>query len=491
MRSLLVVALLAGTASADRYGFDPAAVYNIPRGSSPTEGPAGAPVTVVVWSDFACGHCNRVQGTLDQLVRLYPGVLRFVHRTLPLDDDNLVAAEAGLAAAAQGRFVPMKDRLYGIAGSVDRPAVELVARELGLDMMRFRADLDTGVHKRQIEADIADALRLGIGGTPTFFINGRPVHGDQPLSVFVGVVDEELARAQQRDYDALVGDGRARADAPYGTSNEIHDLDPHKPYRMGLGLPGHQLGPDDAPVTLVEWGDFQCPYCAKTQPLIEHAHAKYGDRLRIVFRHLPINGHRLAPLAAEAAVAAAEQGKFWPFQQQLWAHFGHLERADLDGFARAAGVEMTAFRLALDTRRYRDAVAAEAADASAIGVDATPTIFVNGLPLIGAREEADFDKVISTHLMIADNTAKQGLPANALYALIMSSAIDLERADPSRVPTDPSVHLEPHADERVRSVAAACRRRDRDRAVALSAHLEGAFRTRAALVCAGEAIDLP
>ena len=498
MKSLALIALLSSVASsvappvarADRYSFDPAAIYAVPAGDSPTEGPADAPITIVAWSDFACAHCYRVQATLDQLQRLYPGQLRFVHRTLPLDEDDLVAAEAGYAAAAQHRFAPMKDRLYAIAGRVDRPAVELIARELGLDMMRFRADLDTHAFAAQIRKDTEDAVRLGIEGTPAFFVNGRPVHGDQPLSVFARTVDEELLRAGGKTYAQLVDKGRARADAPHDSLNEIKELDAHQPYRIGLGLPGHQLGADDAPVTIVEWADFQCPYCAKTQPELAAARAKYGDRLRIVFRHFPVYGHRLAPLAAEAAIAAGAQGKFWPFQDQLWAHFGNLSRADLEHAAETAGLDLNQFRAALDSRKYRDAVVAEAANAAALGVEATPTIFINGLPLVGSREPADFAKVVDTHFRIAAQVMHEGLPQNQIYAVIMAAALDSERADPSRVPTDPSIVLAPRADENSRSVAAACRIHDRARATALASHLTGDARHRALQVCTGEGIDL-
>src|ERR1700759_4797266 len=136
-RAALVVSMLlaiGGLARADRPSFDPAAIYKVPLGHAPVTGPADAPVTIVAWSDYACAYCNRVQQTLDHLARLYPGQLRWVHRTLPLDDDDTTAAEASLAAEAQGRFLPMNDRLYALSGRVDRAAVELIARELGLDM---------------------------------------------------------------------------------------------------------------------------------------------------------------------------------------------------------------------------------------------------------------------------------------------------------------------------------------------------------------------
>jgi protein-disulfide isomerase len=486
-------ALAGGRAHADRLSFDPGTIYKVPRGDAPASGPADAPVTIVAWSDYACGFCNRVQGTLDHLARLYPGQLRWIHRTLPLDDDNTVAPEAALAADAQGRFLPMNDRLYALGGHVDRAGVELVARGLGLDMVRFRADLDTHAYRPSIEADMADARALGIAGTPMFFVNGRPVHGNQPLEVFVEVVEQELARAAQQPggYDALVAAGKLAADAPAGTTNERHELGRTTLYRVGLGLPGHQIGPDDAPVTIVVWSDFQCPFCAKQAPVLAHLRDRYGGDVRIIYRHLAMGFHRQAALAAEAGVAAAEQGKFWAFHDQVFASFGHLTRDDLERFAGAAGLDLPRFRAALDERRYHDAIVAEAASAEALGVDGTPTTFINGAPVSGARDAETMDRLVDAHLARARELVKGGIAPGDLYALLMSSAQGDDRADPSRVPSAAAIHVELRSEDRVRAVAAACRRHDAARAAQLAGALAGDARRRATLVCAGAGIDLP
>jgi protein-disulfide isomerase len=490
----LVAVWLAAVAPAraDRLGFDPATVYKVPRGQAPASGPLDAPVTIVVWSDYACAYCNRVQGTLDHLARLFPGQLRWVHRTLPLDDDSTLGPEAALAAAAQGRFRPMNDRLFALGGRVDRPAVELLARELGLDMVRFRADLDARLHRASIAADESDARTLGVTGTPTFFINGRPVHGNQPLRVFVDIVDQELARAARlhAGYDALVEGGKPTADAQTETT-ERRELRATTLYRVGLGLPGHQVGPDDALVTIVEWSDFQCPYCAREAPVLAHVRDKYKGDVRIIYRHLPMAFHRGAALAAEAAVAAAEQGKFWAFHDQVFAGSGHLERADLDRFAEAAGLDLPRFRAALDDRRYRDAVAAEAAAGEALGVDGTPTVFINGAPVSGMRDADTMDRLVEVHMTRTRELVAGGVARGDLYALLMSSAEGDDRADPSRIPTAAAIHVELRSDDRARAVAAACRRRDAARAVQLADGLTGDARRRAAQVCTGAGIDLP
>ena len=490
--SLATLALLAGAVRADRPNFDPAAIYKVPIGSAPVHGAPDAPVTIVAFSDYACGYCNRVQDTLEHLARLYPGQLRWVHRTYPLDDDDTLGPEAALAAGAQGRFLPMNDRLYALGGHGDRVAVELVARELGLDMIRFRADLDSHAYRAAIDADVADARTLGIRGTPTFFINGRPVHGNQPLQVFADVVDQELARAAQHPggYDALVAGGKSSADAPDDTTSERHKLDRLTLYRMGLGLPGHQVGPDDALVTIVVWSDFQCPYCAKQAPVLAHLRDKYRDDVRIIYRHMAMEFHRSAALAAEAGVAAAEQGKFWAFHDQVFGDFGHLGRADLERFAEAAGLDMAKFRAALDERRYHDAVLAETASAEALGVDGTPTTFFNGAPIGGARDAATLERVVEAHLARARELVAKGIPRGDLYAVLMSSAAGDDRADPSRVPSAATIHLELRSDARERAVIAACRMRDAARANRLAVALVGSAQHRAAQSCAGSGIDL-
>jgi protein-disulfide isomerase len=497
IRWVLPLLLCASVAYAGDASFDPASVYKVPRGTGdPTEGPADAPVTIVVWSDYACGYCNRVQDTLARLARVFPGQIRWVHRTLPLDDDNILSAEAALAANAQGKFAPMHARLFGVHGRVDRAAVEVIAREVGLDMIRFRGDLDAGTFRPVVERDVADAVQLGVSGTPTFFVNGRPVHGNQPLKVFVDTVGEELARAQQVAathppdlYEALVADGKPVADAPSDINNDQPELDGNSAYRVGLGLPGHAIGPADAAITIVEFADFQCPYCARHAPVLAHVRQKYGDQVRIVFRHMPV--HQGAVIAAEAAVAAAEQGKFWAFHDQIWAHFGHLTRADLESFAKAAGLDMARFRSALDTRRYHDAVMAEYAAAESFGVDGTPTVFINGQPVVGSRTEQDFDRIIDAHLQSAQNAFAHGVAHAELYPILMSMAKGEDVADPSAVPTSSAVHIEMRALDRVRSVAAACRRHDASRAKVLSAPLTGALKQRALDICTGEGVDLP
>ena len=194
--ALLALVAMPRTGRADLLGFDPDGIYQVPLGDGPRRGSDRAPITIVVWSDFTCAYCERVRATTEQIDRLYPGQVRWVFRHMPLDDEWTLSAEASLAAAAQGRFWPMHDRLFAVRGRVDRAALELIAGELGLDLGRFRADLDTGAYRKAVAIDVEAARHLGVSSTPAFFVNGRPLRGNQPLQVFVAAIDQELARAR-------------------------------------------------------------------------------------------------------------------------------------------------------------------------------------------------------------------------------------------------------------------------------------------------------
>jgi hypothetical protein len=135
-------------------------------------------------------------------------------------------------------------------------------------------------------------------------------------------------------------------------------------------------------------------------------------------------------------------------------------------------------------------VVAEYAAAEALGVDGTPTMFINGQPMVGAREAAVFDRVIDAHLAQAKDAIAHGVPRGDLYPLVMSSAVGAELADPSAIPTSTIVKIEMRPEDRARSVTAACRRHDGARAKSLANGLAPDLQKRASAVCSGEGVDL-
>ena len=154
-----------------------------------------------------------------------------------------------------------------------------------------------------------------------------------------------------------------------------------------LGADDHVDGPPHAPLTLVMYGDFQCPYCAAAQPIVRRVRERLGDRLRFAFRHLPLTtAHPDAQRAAEAAESAAAEGAFWPMHDALYARRGRLALDDVLQAARVAGVDPERVRADLESGAWVARVARDADSARAGGLTGTPGFFANGL-----RVEGSFD----------------------------------------------------------------------------------------------------
>jgi protein-disulfide isomerase len=165
----------------------------------PTRGPAQAPVTIVEFSDFHCPYCRAVQPTLTQLLRKYPGKVRLVYRHLPLDGLHPQArhvAEASWCADQQQKFWAFHDQVYAAGPDASDAALARLAKASGLDMGEFESCLASGRAREPVQKDVEEGSGHGLTGTPGFFVNGRPLTGNQPLSAFTAIIDEELQAAQ-------------------------------------------------------------------------------------------------------------------------------------------------------------------------------------------------------------------------------------------------------------------------------------------------------
>jgi len=155
------------------------------------------------------------------------------------------------------------------------------------------------------------------------------------------------------------------------------------------------LGPEAAPVTIVEYSDFGCPSCwswYKTG-VLEQLRAKYGDQIRFVWRDFPVIT-LLSPKAAEAGQCAQEQGKFWEFHDIVFESSGAIDADDLKSFAAKAGLNMDQFNDCVTSRRYRDRVNAQQGEGFDRGLRGAPEFFVNGQHIIGPQAASVFEKII-------------------------------------------------------------------------------------------------
>ena len=165
----------------------------------------------------------------------------------------------------------------------------------------------------------------------------------------------------------------------------------------------HLRGHREAPVTLVEYGDFQCPHCGNAYPVVDQLLARFGNQLRFVFRHMPLSDlHPRAEAAAEAAEAAGAQGRFWEMHDRLFTHQGQLRDDDLRGHAETIGLDAERFERELRERRYAGRVAEDYRSGARSGIPSTPRFFVNGVIHLGSGTRAELEEAISAELPLVD-----------------------------------------------------------------------------------------
>ena len=181
-----------------------------------------------------------------------------------------------------------------------------------------------------------------------------------------------------------------------------------------VGERDHVTGFEDAPVTLVEYGDYECPYCGMAYPVVKSAQRELGKDLRFVFRNFPLaEAHPHARLAAEAAEAAAAQGKFWEMHDALFEHQDALEAEDIIGYAKSLGLDMTQFGKDLQDSKYTKRVREDFRSGVKSGVNGTPTFFINGSRYEGSwANEKAFIHALHEAAQQSDRGARTTADAN-------------------------------------------------------------------------------
>jgi protein-disulfide isomerase len=177
-------------------------------------------------------------------------------------------------------------------------------------------------------------------------------------------------------------------------------LPPPPVFRATVDTAGAQVrGPATAPVTIIEFSDFHCPYCRQVQPVLQQLLAAYGDRLRIVYKDMPIDSlHPQARTVAEAARCAADQGKFWEFHDHVYANAPDGSPETLERFAREAGVEVAQFEACRASRTHQAQVQKDVQQGADLGLTGTPGFFVNGRFLYGSQPLEAFRRIIDQEL---------------------------------------------------------------------------------------------
>jgi protein-disulfide isomerase len=182
------------------------------------------------------------------------------------------------------------------------------------------------------------------------------------------------------------------------TETKIELVRPPVP-RVQVSAGGAARGPADARVTIVEFSDFQCPYCQRAKPVLDEIEKRYPKDVRIVYRHLPLDSlHPRARPSAEAAACAADGNKFWEYHDRLFANNRALADADLRKYAAEVGLDAKSFEECVSSRRHQAAVEADVQEAKKLGITGTPAFVLNGILMSGLKSPDDFDALIKEEL---------------------------------------------------------------------------------------------
>jgi protein-disulfide isomerase len=404
-------------------------VYKVTLDDAPVQGPSSALITLVEFSDYQCPFCSRANGTVEQLEKDYAGKIRVAMKQTPLSfhPHAKPAASAALAAGEQGKYWEMHSKLFGNQNALEDQQIEGYARDLGLNMEKYKSDLASSKVDEHLKRDQAQATSLGVTGTPAFFINGRKITGAQPIENFKKIIDEEISKAQamvssgtpaEQVYAKIIEKGATAPAAAPGNPAPA----PTAIRKVDVPQDSPAKGDRSAKVTIVEWSDFQCPFCGRVVPTLKQIEDAYGKNVRVVFRNQPLPMHSNAKIAAEAGLAANEQGKFWQMHDKMFANQQKLDRTSLEGFASELGMDVGKFKAALDSGKFTKRVEEDSAAGAAAGANGTPTFYIDGRELVGAQPFESFKAVIDDEIKKTDALLAKGIKPDDVYAEKQKSA---------------------------------------------------------------------
>jgi len=368
------------------------------------KGDPNAPVTIVEYTDYQCPYCVRhATETLPRIISelVDTGRVRYIVKDFPLDNIHPEARSAAVAARCAGEqnaYWEMHDELFARQQEWDGlglAAVDVfttIAKGLSLDSDAFAKCMTSGRHDDVIQANQDEGVSLGVRGTPGFFINGFPISGAQPYELF--------------EYAVSLAEEGTLADAYVSQPQEAAQPTPRGPVEVSTDG-AYSIGDPDAPVTIVEFTDFQCPFCSRhflqTFPQIVAEYVDTG-KVRYVFMDFPLSSiHPQAQLASEAARCAGDQAAYVEMHDLLFARQDAWKGRDdaatiFSGFAGELGLDTAAFDACLATRQHEDAVLADLEYGTSLGIDGTPAFFVNGHFISGAQPFEVFQQAIESLL---------------------------------------------------------------------------------------------
>jgi len=417
-------------------GLDHSAAPVPVTGKDPFWGRPDAPVTVVEVSDFECPFCSRVEPTMDQIRKNYgPEKVRIVWKNnpLPFHKEARPAAEAAATVFTLGgndAFWKFHDTVFQNQRTLSEENLEKWAVASGVDGAKFKAAYAAKKDAAKVDEDLAMSKSIGVTGTPAFRINGITLVGAQPYEKFKEIIDQELVEANK-----LIASGTAKAQVYVERAKKNVSSTPppkeeqaQKPaedtaiWKVPVLDDDPVQGPKDALVTIVEFSDFQCPFCKRVEDTLKQVHDKYGNDVRVVWKDLPLPFHpRAIPASTLARVAYKQKGSkaFWDAHHALFESQPKLEDSDLESVAQKLGITWNAVKSAIDDKKFQAKMDANSDLANDLNARGTPHFFVNGFRLSGAQPFEKFQEVIDAQLSKAKSIAARGIAKDKVYDEIM------------------------------------------------------------------------
>jgi protein-disulfide isomerase len=400
----------------------------------PMWGKRDAPVTIAIWSDFQCPFCSRVEPTLDQVKTTYgPDKVRLIWKNNPLPFHNNAkpAAEAAQGAFALGgndAFWKWHDTAFKNQSALGTDSYVKWAQDAGVkDIAAYKAGLDSHKWADKVDKDLNDGKAAGVQGTPAFFVNGVFINGAQPFDAFKKTIDQELAKAQakiaagtpkNRVYVTMTKENKTNAPpAADAKKDEQPKEDTTTVFRVPVGS-SPVLGSPNALVTIIEFSDFQCPFCSRVEPTLKAIRDKYGDKVRMVWKNEPLPFHNRAEPAAEVAMEVrAEKGDkgFWAVHDILFNNQKAQADDDLVGYATQAGASADKVKDAIANHTHKKEIDADNDLSQDFQASGTPHFFVNGRRLVGAVPEEKFDAIIDEEIPKAQALISKGTKPSDVY----------------------------------------------------------------------------
>ncbi|VVB56511.1 Thioredoxin [uncultured archaeon] len=360
-----------GTNSGSGTNNPSAPLPTIDLSTRPVRGSPNAPVTIFEIADFQCPYCVQAYPTVEQVMAKYNGSVKLIFVHFPLTSIHPLAqkaAEAAECANDQGKFWEMYDSLF-TTNKLEVSDLKAQAKTLGLDTAKFNTCLDSGAKAPLIQAFSNLATQNGISSTPTFIVNGQELQ-DRSLAGFSTAIDNVL-----------------------------------NPPRAVINVTGRPTrGNASAPLQIVEFSDFECPYCEMAYGVVKQAEKDYGSQMSLTYMEFPLSIHPDAQKAAEAAECAYRQkpAAFWSYYDWMFTNRS-LDVPSLKGYAGEIGLNTTQFNACLDGGQAAAQVSADEAQGGANGVQGTPGFFINGLPIRGYLPYEQFKAVLDRELARAKN----------------------------------------------------------------------------------------